>query len=101
MLGFLAPSNSFQVTKLRAAGAVFLGKVNMDEWAVGISGYSSRGGQTRNPYRNDRGPGGSSAGTGVAVSANFALAGVGTDTIGSIEFPRHSTASLAFVRPRA
>ena len=87
MLGFLAPSESFQVAKLRAAGAVFLGKVNMDEWAVGTSGYSSRGGQTRNPYRTDRGPGGSSAGTGVAVSANFALAGVGTDTIGSIQLP--------------
>ena len=87
MLGFLAPANSFQAAKLRSAGAVFLGKVNMDEWAVGASGYSSRGGQTRNPYRNNRGPGGSSAGTGVAVSANFALAGVGTDTIGSIQLP--------------
>ena len=87
MRGFLAPSDSFQVAKLRAAGAVFLGKVNMDEWAVGVSGYSSRVGQTRNPYRVNRGPGGSSAGTGVAVSANFALAGVGTDTIGSIQLP--------------
>ena len=87
MLGFLAPSDSFQVAKLRAAGAVFLGKVNMDEWAVGANGYSSRGGQTRNPYRTDHAPGGSSAGTGAAVSANFALAGVGTDTIGSIQLP--------------
>jgi amidase len=87
MLGFHAPSDSFQAAKLRAAGAVFLGKVNMDEWAIGTSGYSSRGGQTRNPYRNNRGPGGSSAGTGVAVSANFALAGVGTDTLGSIQLP--------------
>lgn len=87
MLGFVASSDAFQVAKLRAAGAVFLGKVNMDEWAVGVSGYSSRGGQTRNPYRTDHGPGGSSGGTGVAVSANFALAGVGTDTIGSIQLP--------------
>jgi amidase len=87
MLGFIAPSDSFQAAKLRAAGAVFLGKVNMDEWATGGSGYSSRGGQTRNPYRTNRGPAGSSGGTGVAVSANFALAGVGTDTTGSIQGP--------------
>lgn len=87
MRGFIAPSDSFQAAKLRAAGAVFLGKVNMDEWATGGTGYSSRGGQTRNPYRTDRGPGGSSSGTGVAVSANFALAGLGTDTIGSIQIP--------------
>ena len=87
MLGFVAPSDSFQAAKLRAAGAVFLGKANMDEWATGVTGYSSRGGQTRNPYRTNRGPGGSSSGTGVAVSANFALAGVGTDTLGSIQIP--------------
>lgn len=80
-------SDAFQVTKLREAGAVILGKTNMHELAAGITNTGSRFGQTRNPYDLDRNPGGSSGGTGAAVAANFAAAGMGSDTCGSIRNP--------------
>ena len=78
--------------KLRAAGAVILGKTNLSEWANfrsthSTSGWSSRGGQTRNPYALDRNPCGSSSGSGVAVAANLCAAAVGTETDGSIICP--------------
>lgn len=80
------------VQKLRAAGAVLLGKTNLSEWANfrssrSSSGWSGRGRQTRNPYVLDRSPGGSSSGSGVAVSANLCLAALGTETDGSIMSP--------------
>ena len=80
------------VTRLRAAGAVVLGKTNLSEWAnfrstQSVSGWSSVGGQTRNPYALDRNPCGSSSGTAVAVAAGFAPLGVGTETDGSIVCP--------------
>ncbi len=80
------------VLKLRAAGAVILGKTNLSEWANfrsprSSSGWSSRGGQTRNPYALDRNPCGSSSGSGVAVSANLCAAAIGTETNGSIVCP--------------
>lgn len=79
-------------SKLRAAGAVILGKTNLCEWAHfrsthSVSGWSSRGGQTRNPYALDRNPCGSSSGSAVAVAANLCAAAVGTETDGSIICP--------------
>ncbi|MFT3905297.1 MAG: amidase [Steroidobacteraceae bacterium] len=84
--------DAFIVTRLRAAGAVLLGKTNMSEWANfrsrhASSGWSARGGQTRNPYVLDRSPCGSSSGSGVAVAADLALVAVGTETDGSITCP--------------
>jgi amidase len=80
------------VTRLREAGAVVLGKTNLSEWANfrsshSVSGWSGRGGQTRNPYALDRNPSGSSSGTGAAVSACLCAAGVGTETDGSVVSP--------------
>ncbi len=89
---FHPPHDAFLVQRLRQAGAVVLGKSNLSEWAnfrssKSSSGWSARGEQTRNPYVLDRNPCGSSAGTGVAVSANLAAAGIGTETDGSIVCP--------------
>ena len=84
--------DAFIVTRLRAAGAVILGKTNLSEWANfrstrSSSGWSSRGGQTKNPSVLDRNPCGSSAGTGSAIAASLAVVGVGTETDGSIICP--------------
>lgn len=87
MAGFVPPDDGFQVGKLRDAGAVFIGKTNMHEFARGIETISSLGGQTLNPYDPRRNPGGSSGGTAVAVAANFAAAGMGSDTCGSVRIP--------------
>nr|WP_237287366.1 amidase [Streptomyces autolyticus] len=78
--------------RLRAAGAVILGKTNLSEWAGGMSlthhaGWSARGGQTRNPYKLDRSPNESSSGTAAATAANLCVAGIGTETNGSIIDP--------------
>ena len=86
------PDDAFLVTRLRAAGAIILGKTNLSEWAnfrssQSISGWSARGGQTRNPYRLSHTPCGSSSGSAVAVAANLAAAAVGTETDGSIVCP--------------
>ena len=87
-----APRDAFLVARLRDAGAIILGKTNLSEWANfrsthSSSGWSARGSQTRNPYALDRNPSGSSSGTGAAVAANLAVAGVGTETDGSIVSP--------------
>jgi Asp-tRNA(Asn)/Glu-tRNA(Gln) amidotransferase A subunit family amidase len=87
LAGFEPKEDAFQVAKLRAAGAVILGKTNLHELAAGITSISSMGGQTRNPYDLARNPGGSSGGTAAAVAANFAAAGMGSDTCGSIRIP--------------
>ena len=79
--------DAFQVQRLKAAGAVILAKTNMHELASGITTVGSRFGQTKNPYDLDRNPGGSSGGTGAAVAASFAAAGMGSDTCGSIRNP--------------
>ena len=84
--------DAFIVTRLRDAGAVILGKTNLSEWANfrstrSTSGWSSRGGQTKNPYVLDRNPCGSSSGTGAAIAASLAAIGVGTETDGSIICP--------------
>jgi Asp-tRNA(Asn)/Glu-tRNA(Gln) amidotransferase A subunit family amidase len=87
-LAMLQPAaDAFQVKKLRAAGAVILGKTTMHELAAGITNISSLTGQTRNPYDLFRLPGGSSGGTGAAIGASFAAAGMGSDTCGSIRIP--------------
>lgn len=92
------PDDAFVVSRLRAAGAIVLGKANMDEFAFGFTGSSSLGGQVRNPYDLTRGPGGSSSGTGASVAASLALAGLGTDTGGSIRVPS-SAQGLVGIRP--
>jgi Asp-tRNA(Asn)/Glu-tRNA(Gln) amidotransferase A subunit family amidase len=79
--------DAYQIQRLKSAGAVILGKTNMHELAAGIITVGSRFGQTKNPYDLDRNPGGSSGGTGSAVAANFAVAGMGSDTCGSIRNP--------------
>jgi Asp-tRNA(Asn)/Glu-tRNA(Gln) amidotransferase A subunit family amidase len=79
--------DAFTVKRLRDAGAVIIGKTNLHELAYGITSISSLGGQTRNPYDPSRNPGGSSGGTGAAIAASFAAAGMGTDTCGSIRIP--------------
>ena len=90
--GSIAPRDSFVVERLRAAGAVILGKTNLSEWANfrgsrSISGWSGRGGLTRNPYVIDRSPSGSSSGSAAAVSANLCAVSIGTETNGSIVSP--------------
>jgi amidase len=92
MAGNRPARDAFIVERLRAAGAVILGKTNLSEWANfrstrSSSGWSSRGGQTRNAYVLDRNPCGSSAGTGTAIAASLATVGVGTETDGSIICP--------------
>jgi Asp-tRNA(Asn)/Glu-tRNA(Gln) amidotransferase A subunit family amidase len=84
---FVPNQDATQVTRLRAAGAIILGKTNLHEFAYGITSVSSLGGQTRNPYDPRRVPGGSSGGTAAAVAANFAATGMGSDTCGSIRIP--------------
>lgn len=97
------PKDSFVALKLRQAGAVILGKTNLSEWANirsnhSTSGWSGRGGLTRNPYALDRNPCGSSSGTGAGVSANLAAVGIGTETDGSIVCPS-SANGLAGIKP--
>lgn len=87
-----AAADSHIVQRLRAAGAVIVGKTNLSEWANfrsirSTSGWSSRGGQTRNPYDTARTPGGSSSGSAVAVAAGFCAGAIGTETDGSIVSP--------------
>jgi amidase len=90
LAGYESKSDAFQVRKLREAGAVIVGKTNMHELAAGITNISSVAGQTRNPYDLARYPGGSSGGTGAAIAASFAAAGMGSDTCGSIRIPASS-----------
>jgi len=92
LAGSIPAHDSFVGQKLREAGAVILGKTNLSEWANfrsshSTSGWSGRGGLTRNPYALDRNPCGSSSGSGVAVAANLCAVAVGTETDGSIVCP--------------
>ena len=96
-------ADAFAVQRLRDAGAVILGKANLSEWANfrstrSSSGWSSRGGQTKNPYVLDRNPCGSSSGTGSAIAASLAAIGVGTETDGSIICPS-SVSGLVGIKP--
>jgi amidase len=99
----IASQDATVAAKLRAAGAVILGKTNLSEWANfrsthSVSGWSSRGGQTRNPYALDRNPCGSSSGAGVAVAADLCAAAVGTETDGSIICPAQ-TNGIVGIKP--
>ncbi|MGW2229835.1 amidase [Streptomyces formicae] len=90
--GLRPAADATVAARLRAAGAVVIGKTNLSEWAGGMSlthhaGWSARGGQTRNPYKLDRSPNESSSGTAAAVAAGLCVAGIGTETNGSIIDP--------------
>ena len=103
LVGHHAAQDAFIVTQLKEAGAVILGKTNLSEWANyrstrSASGWSSRGGQTKNPYVLNRTPSGSSAGSGVAVAANLCVLAIGTETDGSIVSPA-SVNSLVGIKP--
>jgi aspartyl-tRNA(Asn)/glutamyl-tRNA(Gln) amidotransferase subunit A len=87
LAGYMPPYDATVVTKLEAAGAVLLGKLNCDEFAMGSSNENSGYGPVRNPRALDRVPGGSSGGSAAAVAAGFAVATLGTDTGGSIRQP--------------
>jgi amidase len=99
----VAAKDAYLVERLRAAGAVILGKTNLSEWANfrsthSTSGWSGRGGQVRNPYALDRNPCGSSSGTGSGISGNLAAVGIGTETDGSILCPA-SMCGLVGIKP--
>jgi amidase len=101
--GSIAPRDSFVVERLRAAGAIILGKTNLSEWANirsshSSSGWSGRGGQARNPYALDRSPCGSSSGSGGAAAASYATIAVGTETDGSVVCPS-SANSIVGIKP--
>jgi len=103
LVGSKPQKDSFVAQRLRAAGAVILGKTNLSEWANirsshSTSGWSGRGGLTKNPYALDRNPCGSSSGTGAGISANLAAVGIGTETDGSIVCPSSSN-GLAGIKP--
>src|SRR2546425_1747791 len=103
LAGSIPLQDSFVARRLRDAGAVIMGKTNLSEWANfrsshSSSGWSGRGGQTKNPYVLDRNPCGSSSGSGAAIAANLAVVAVGTETDGSIVCPS-STCGLVGVKP--
>ena len=103
LVGAKPPKDSFVAQKLREAGAVILGKTNPSEWANirsshATSGWSGRGGLTKNPYALDRNPCGSSSGTGAGISANLGAVGIGTETDGSIVCPS-SANGLVGIKP--
>jgi amidase len=103
LLGSRPTKDSFVAEQLRAAGAVILGKTNLSEWANirsshSTSGWSGRGGLTKNPYALDRNPCGSSSGSGAGVSANLCAGAIGTETDGSIVCPSSSN-GIAGIKP--
>ncbi len=98
-----APQDAFVVGRLRAAGALILGKTNLSEWANfrsthSTNGWSARGGQTRNPYALDHNPSGSSSGSGAAVAASLCAAALGSETDGSVTSPS-SINGIAGLKP--
>src|SRR5450631_2465319 len=98
LAGYTPATDAAITQKLRRAGAIILAKVNLHEFAIWGETISSIQGQTRNPYDLTRTPGGSSGGTGAGVAANFAIAGIGTDTVNSIRSPA-SANSIVGIRP--
>lgn len=103
LVGSKPARDAFIAQKLREAGAVILGKTNLSEWAnfrstKSSSGWSGRGGQTKNPYVLERNPCGSSSGSGAAVAASLCAAAIGTETDGSIVCPS-SANSLVGIKP--
>jgi amidase len=103
LVGSRPPGDAFLVQRLRSAGAVILGKTNLSEWANirsshSTSGWSGRGGLTKNPYALDRNTSGSSSGSGAATAANLCAVAVGTETDGSIVSPS-SINGLVGIKP--
>ena len=103
LVGAKPQRDAFVAQRLREAGALILGKTNLSEWAnfrstKSSSGWSGRGGQTRNPYVLERNPCGSSSGSGAAVAANLCAAAIGTETDGSVVCPS-SANSLVGIKP--
>jgi amidase len=98
LAGYTPASDATVTQKLRVAGAIILAKVNLHEFAVWGETVSSIRGQTLNPYDLTRTPGGSSGGTGAGLAANFAVAGIGTDTVNSVRSPA-SANSIVGIRP--
>ena len=103
LVGSRPVRDSFVAQKLREAGAVILGKTNLSEWANirsshSVSGWSGRGGLTRNPYALDRNPCGSSSGSGAATAANLCALAVGTETDGSVVCPSNAN-GLVGIKP--
>jgi amidase len=98
LAGYTPVSDAAITQKLHSAGAIILAKVNLHEFAIWGDTVSSMQGQTRNPYDLTRTPGGSSGGTGAGVAANFAIAGIGTDTVNSIRSPA-SANNIVGIRP--
>lgn len=103
LVGAKAPRDAFLVSRLREAGAVILGKTNLSEWANirssrSTSGWSARGGLTRNPYAPERNTSGSSSGSAVSIAAGLAVVAIGTETDGSIVSPS-SMAGLVGFKP--
>ncbi len=103
LAGVRATRDAHVAAQLRAAGAVIIGKTNLSEWANmrsthSVSGWSGRGGLTRNPYALDRNTSGSSSGSGAAIAASLATLAVGTETDGSIVSPA-STCGLVGIKP--
>src|SRR5208282_1376350 len=98
LAGYTPVTDAAITQKLRSAGAIILAKVNLHEFAIWGETVSSIQGQTLNPYDLTRTPGGSSGGTGAGVAANFAIAGIGTDTVNSIRSPA-SANGIVGIRP--
>ncbi len=103
LAGATPPADAFIVQRLREAGVVILGKTNLSEWANfrsthSTSGWSGRGGQTKNPYALDRNPSGSSSGSGAAAAASLCAVAIGTETDGSIVSPSNNN-SLVGIKP--
>ena len=98
LAGYTPTTDAAITQKLRSAGAIILAKVNLHEFAIWGETVSSIRGQTLNPYDLTRTPGGSSGGTGAGLAANFAIAGIGTDTVNSVRSPA-SANSVVGIRP--
>lgn len=103
LAGNIASKNAFVVQNLIDAGAIIIGKTNLSEWAnfrsdKSSSGWSSKGGQTKNPYILDHSPCGSSSGSGTAVAANLCIVAVGTETDGSLVCPA-SVSGIVSIKP--
>src|ERR1043166_2003241 len=103
LVGPPAAKDAFVVKKLRDAGAIILGKTNLSEWANirsshSVSGWSGRGGLTRNPYALDRNACGSSSGSGAGTSANLCVVSIGTETDGSVVCPSNAN-GLVGIKP--